>query len=175
MAVYEEQEAQQRGVANTRPAPSPDLHQSELSVFQPAAGGEIEVNSSALKSNTPLLVRSSSDSALSPQPKEAGPPLGEEAPGAAAVPAGERQAGADRPQGQHTSNGSLTRTVEILGDDSPLGIHVVPYSSSLSGRSLGLYVRGVEEESRSQKEGLFREDECIVMINHTDLMDKTFS
>ncbi|TNN88795.1 hypothetical protein EYF80_001127 [Liparis tanakae] len=50
MAVYEEQEAQQRGVANSRPAPSPDLHQSELSVFQPVAGGEIEVNSSVLKS-----------------------------------------------------------------------------------------------------------------------------
>ncbi|KAM8855363.1 partitioning defective 3 homolog B-like isoform 2-T2 [Spinachia spinachia] len=175
MAVYDEQEAQQRGVANARPGPSPDLHQSELSVFQPVAGGEIEVNSSVLKSNTPLLVRSSSDSALSPQPKEAGPPLGEEAVGTAAGPAGGRQGGVDRPQGQHTSNGSLTRTVEILGDDSPLGIHVVPYSSSLSGRSLGLYVRGVEEESRSRKEGLFQEDECIVMINNTDLMDKTFS
>ena len=29
---------------------------------------------------------------------------------------------------------SLTRTVEFLGEDSPLGIHVVPYCSSLSGR-----------------------------------------
>uniref|UniRef100_A0A3Q0S8N8 Par-3 family cell polarity regulator beta b n=1 Tax=Amphilophus citrinellus TaxID=61819 RepID=A0A3Q0S8N8_AMPCI len=69
----------------------------------------------------------------------------------------------------------LTRTVEILGEDSPLGIHVVPYCSSLSGRSLGLYIRGVEEESRSRKEGLFQEDECIVKINDTDLLDKTFS
>lgn len=51
MAVYEEQEAQQRGVANTSLAPSPDLYQSELSVFQPITGGEIEVNSSALKSS----------------------------------------------------------------------------------------------------------------------------
>ncbi|XP_068429061.1 partitioning defective 3 homolog B isoform X2 [Clinocottus analis] len=175
MAVYEEQEAQQRGVANSRLAPSPDLYQAELSVFQPVAGGEIEVNSSALKSNTPLLVRSSSDSALSPQPTETRPPLNEEAVGMAASPAVERQAGVDRPQGKHTSAGSLTRTVEILGEDSPLGIHVVPYSSSLSGRSLGLYIRGVEEESRSRKEGLFQEDECIVMINNTDLMDKTFS
>ncbi|XP_068557781.1 partitioning defective 3 homolog B-like [Cebidichthys violaceus] len=175
MAVYEEQEAQQRGVANSRPAPSPDLHQSELSVFQPVAGGEIEVNSSALKSNTPLLVRSSSDSALSPQPTESGASLSEEAVGMAAGPAVERQAGVDRPQGKNTFNGSLTRTVEILGEDSPLGIHVIPYSSSLSGRSLGLYVRGVEEESRSRKEGLFQEEECIVMINGTDLMDKTFS
>lgn len=56
MAVYEEQEAQQRGVANTRSAPSPDLHQSELSVFQPAAEGEIEVNSSVLKSSESLLI-----------------------------------------------------------------------------------------------------------------------
>lgn len=42
-------------------------------------------------------------------------------------------------------------------------------------RSLGLYIRGVEEESRSRKEGLFQEEECIVKINSTDLMDKTFS
>ncbi|KAJ4933003.1 hypothetical protein JOQ06_029841, partial [Pogonophryne albipinna] len=218
MAVYEEQEAQQRGVANTRLAPSPDVYQSELSVFQPIAGGEIEVNSSVLKSNTPLLVRSSSDSALSPQPTDSEPPLSEDTTGMnnlfassrsfgecdwsseAASPAVEKAAGVDRPPSKHTSNdrqtqrGSvkwqvdeentcslhlsaslLTRTVEILGDDSPLGIHVVPYSSSLSGRSLGLFIRGVEEESRSRKEGLFQEDECIVMINNKDLMDKTFS
>ncbi|KAF1382340.1 hypothetical protein PFLUV_G00142750 [Perca fluviatilis] len=177
MAVYEEQEAQQRGVASTRLAPSPD-YQSELSVFQPIAGGEIEVNSSALKSNTPLLVRSSSDSALSPQPTETEHSLNEDTAGMTASPAAaavERPAGVDRPQGKQTFNGSLTRTVELLGEDSPLGIHVVPYSSSLSGRSLGLYIRGVEEESRSRKEGLFQEDECIVMINNTDLMDKTFS
>ncbi|GLD72142.1 partitioning defective 3 homolog B-like protein [Lates japonicus] len=93
----------------------------------------------------------------------------------AAGPAVERPAGVDRAQGKHTFSGGLTRTVEILGDDSPLGIHVVPYCSSLSGRSLGLFIRGVEEESRSRKEGLFQEDECIVKINNTDLMDKTFS
>lgn len=51
MAVYEEQEAQQRGVATSSLTPSPDLYQSELSAFQPIAGGEIEVNSSALKSS----------------------------------------------------------------------------------------------------------------------------
>ncbi|XP_071328819.1 partitioning defective 3 homolog B isoform X11 [Trachinotus anak] len=175
MAVYEEQEAQQRSVANTSLAPSPDLYQSELSAFQPIAGGEIEVNSSALKSNTPLLVRSSSDSALSPPLTEAEPSLSEDTTDMAASAAVERPAGVDRAQGKHTFSGSLTRTVEILGEDSPLGIHVVPYSSSLSGRSLGLYIRGVEEESRSRKEGLFQEDECIVKINNTDLMDKTFS
>uniref|UniRef100_A0A3Q4MSX9 Partitioning defective 3 homolog B-like n=1 Tax=Neolamprologus brichardi TaxID=32507 RepID=A0A3Q4MSX9_NEOBR len=70
---------------------------------------------------------------------------------------------------------TLTRMVEILGEDSPLGIHVVPYCSSLSGRALGLYIRGVEEESRSRKDGLFQEDECIVKINDTNLLDKTFS
>lgn len=42
-------------------------------------------------------------------------------------------------------------------------------------RFLGLYIRGVEEKSRSRKEGLLQEDECIVRINNTDLMDKTFS
>ncbi|XP_030284431.1 partitioning defective 3 homolog B isoform X1 [Sparus aurata] len=175
MAVYEEQEAQQRGVANTSLAPSPDLYQSELSVFQPITGGEIEVNSSALKSNTPLLVRSSSDSALGPQPTETEPSLNEDTAVMAASPAVARPAGVDLTQIKHTFAGSLTRTVEIVGEDSPLGIHVVPYCSSLSGRALGLYIRGVEEESRSRKEGLFQEDECIVMINNTDLMDKTFS
>ncbi|XP_069554997.1 partitioning defective 3 homolog B isoform X2 [Brachyistius frenatus] len=175
MAVYEEQEAQQRGVANTSLSPSPDLYQTELSVFQPITGGEIEVNSSALKSSTPLLVRSSSDSALSPQPTETDPSFNEDTTGMAASCAVERPAGVERAQGKLTFNGSLTRTVEIQGEDSPLGIHVVPYCSSLSGRSLGLFIRGVEEESRSRKEGLFQEDECIVRINNTDLMDKTFS
>lgn len=51
MAVYEEHEAQQRSTANTSLAPSPDHYQSELSVFQPITGGEIEVNSTALKSS----------------------------------------------------------------------------------------------------------------------------
>ncbi|CAN9497934.1 unnamed protein product [Ophioblennius macclurei] len=175
MAVYEEQEAQQRGVANNSQASSPDLYQTELSVFQPITGGEIEVTSSALKSSTPLLVRSSSDSALSPPPTETEPSFNGDNAVTAASPAPEKPTGVERPQGKHIFNGSLTRTVEILGEDSPLGIHVVPYCSSLSGRSLGLYIRGVEEESRSRKEGLFQEDECIVKINNTELMDKTFS
>lgn len=51
MAVYEEQEAQQRSVVDTNLTPCPDLHQVELSVFQPITGGVIEVNSSALKSS----------------------------------------------------------------------------------------------------------------------------
>ncbi|KAM4561503.1 partitioning defective 3 homolog B-like isoform 1-T1 [Fundulus diaphanus] len=175
MAVYEEQEAQQRDAADASLTPSPDLHQAELSVFQPIKGGEIEVNSSALKSNTPLLVRSSSDSALSPQTTETGTSYNENNTVMEASPDVEGPTGMEQAPGKHTFIGSLTRTVEIQGEDSPLGIHVVPYSSSLSGRSLGLYIRGVEEESRSRKEGLFQEDECIVKINNTDLMDKTFS
>lgn len=55
-----------------------------------------------------------------------------------------------------------------------LNINRVSNMSLVSDRSLGLYIRGVEEESRSRKEGLFQEDECIVRINATDLMDKTF-
>ncbi|XP_020775984.2 partitioning defective 3 homolog B isoform X2 [Boleophthalmus pectinirostris] len=171
MAVYEEQEAQ-RTTPDPGVSPSPELYHSELSVFQPITGGEIEVTPFALKSNTPLLVRSSSDSALNPPPTETGPSLPEDpAPMIAspAVPA------SDRSYNKHSFNTGLTRTVEILGEDSPLGIHVVPYCSSLSGRPLGLFIRGIEEDSRSRKEGLFVEDECIVKINTTDLMDKSFS
>ncbi|XP_054908774.1 partitioning defective 3 homolog B-like isoform X2 [Poeciliopsis prolifica] len=175
MAVYEEQEAQQRGVADTSLTPSPDLHQAELSVFQPITGGEIEVNSSALKSNTPLLVRSSSDSALNPQTTETEPSYNEDSTVMAAGAEVEGPRGMERAPVKNTFSGSLTRMVETQGEDNPLGIHVVPYCSSLSGRSLGLYIRGVDEESRSRKEGLFQEDECIVKINNTDLMDKTFS
>ncbi|KAM9709788.1 partitioning defective 3 homolog B-like isoform 2-T3 [Menidia menidia] len=175
MAVYEEQEAQQRDGGNGSLTPSPDHLQAELSVFQPVSGGEIEVNSSALKSSTPLLVRSSSDSALGPQTTETQPPFTEDSTGMAVSPAGERPAAGDCAHTRPPPTTGLTRTVEILGEDSPLGIHVVPYCSSLSGRSLGLYIRGVEEESRSKKEGLFQEDECIVKINNTDLMDKTFN
>uniref|UniRef100_A0A671KPG8 Par-3 family cell polarity regulator beta b n=1 Tax=Sinocyclocheilus anshuiensis TaxID=1608454 RepID=A0A671KPG8_9TELE len=70
---------------------------------------------------------------------------------------------------------SLTKTVEISGEQGPLGIHVVPYCSSLSGRALGLHIRGVEENSRSKREGIFQDDECIIKINDTELMDKSFS
>ncbi|XP_060050053.1 partitioning defective 3 homolog B isoform X2 [Erinaceus europaeus] len=69
----------------------------------------------------------------------------------------------------------MTRTVEISGEGGPLGIHVVPFFSSLSGRILGLFIRGIEENSRSKREGLFQENECIVKINHVDLVDKTFA
>ncbi|KAJ0005943.1 hypothetical protein NQD34_015837, partial [Periophthalmus magnuspinnatus] len=129
MAVYEEQEAQ-RTTPDPGVSPSPELYHSELSVFQPITGGEIEVTSSALKSNTPLLVRSSSDSALNPPSTESGPSLPEDPTPMIAGPA---VPATDRFYNKHAFNTSLTRMVEILGEDSPLGIHVVPYCSSLSG------------------------------------------
>ncbi|XP_072476203.1 partitioning defective 3 homolog B isoform X8 [Notamacropus eugenii] len=69
----------------------------------------------------------------------------------------------------------MTRTVEISGEGGPLGIHVVPFFSSLSGRILGLFIRGIEENSRSKRDGLFHENECIIKINNVDLIDKTFA
>ncbi|GAA6110148.1 partitioning defective 3 homolog B isoform X1 [Tachysurus ichikawai] len=72
-------------------------------------------------------------------------------------------------------NEILTKTVEISGEHGPLGIHVVPYCSSLSGRALGLHIRSVEENSRSKREGIFQDDDCIIKINDTELTDKSFS
>ncbi|KAM4602177.1 par-3 family cell polarity regulator beta a [Polymixia lowei] len=73
------------------------------------------------------------------------------------------------------SYSTLTRTVELSGDQGPLGIHVVPYCSSLSGRTLGLHIKGIEENSRSKRDNIFQEDECIVQINDNVLIDKTFA
>ncbi|KGL72235.1 Partitioning defective 3 B, partial [Tinamus guttatus] len=69
----------------------------------------------------------------------------------------------------------MTKIVEISGEGGPLGIHVVPFISSLSGRMLGLLIRGIEENSRSRRDGLFHENEGIVKINRVDLTDKTFA
>ncbi|XP_067844190.1 partitioning defective 3 homolog B-like isoform X2 [Heptranchias perlo] len=70
--------------------------------------------------------------------------------------------------------GDLTKKVEFSGDGGPLGIHVVPFNSTLSGRFLGLCIRGIEENSRSKRERLFQDNECIVKINDNDLTDRTF-
>ncbi|KAJ8255195.1 hypothetical protein GJAV_G00202090 [Gymnothorax javanicus] len=193
IAVFEEEELQERAAASPGAGsgmgrPSPEPYDAELSAFQPVSGGEIEVNSSALKSNNPLLVRSSSDSALAP-PLETGPPQPEDPSGRAPatgpihVPADQGDAQERyRAEGPSAKRGQiipskLTKTVEIsgAGDQGPLGIHVVPYCSSLSGRSLGLHIRGVEENSRSRREGIFQDDECIVKINDTELLDKSFA
>lgn len=183
IAVYEEQEAQQRGAMSpgngTRTSSSltgqssPEPYDSELACFQPIKGGEIEVNSSALKSSTPLLVRSSSESAL-------GPPQMEDVNGRAMGMHVQTDMDFTAKETVNNKSGSfgvnsLTKTVEISGEQGPLGIHVVPYCSSLSGRALGLHIRGVEENSRSRREGIFQDDECIVKINDAELLDKSFS
>ncbi|XP_008064428.2 partitioning defective 3 homolog B [Carlito syrichta] len=138
-------------------------------------------------SGTPLLVRRSSD----PAP---GPPAGAQ-PGVS-HPGGQSLKPVVPDSTQNLENGEgmngrqtelptspktkdvlsdMTRTVEISGEGGPLGIHVVPFFSSLSGRILGLFIRGIEENSRSKQEGLFQENECIVKINNVDLVDKTFA
>lgn len=181
IAVYEEQEAQQRGAmspgngsgarSSLTGQSSPEPYDSELACFQPIKGGEIEVTSSALKSSTPLLVRSSSDSALGASQME---DMNSRAMGIHVQTDMDFTAElTGNKSGPFTSN--LTKTVEISGEQGPLGIHVVPYCSSLSGRPLGLHIRGVEENSRSKREGIFQDDECIVKINDTELMDKSFS
>ncbi|XP_051558117.1 par-3 family cell polarity regulator beta a isoform X1 [Myxocyprinus asiaticus] len=190
VAVYEETELQQRasvspGGSLTSYRSSPDPSEPELNVLQPYAGSEIEVTSSALKSTTPLSVRSSSDPSLalpldvvSLDPDESSGPRPKGVGHATTVKGGVM----DKPKvdvpnsrsGQdHTS--SLTRMVKISGEGGPLGIKVIPYCSSLSGRTLGLHIRSIEENSRSEREGIFQEDECIVQINDTELIDKSFT
>uniref|UniRef100_A0A2K5VK58 Par-3 family cell polarity regulator beta n=1 Tax=Macaca fascicularis TaxID=9541 RepID=A0A2K5VK58_MACFA len=192
IAVFEEQEPLHKiesPSGNPAERQSPDAFETEvasqLAAFKPI-GGEIEVTPSALKLGTPLLVRRSSD----PVP---GPPADTQ-PGAS-HPGGQslKPVVSDSTQNleeREVMNGvqteltspktkdtlsDMTRTVEISGEGGPLGIHVVPFFSSLSGRILGLFIRGVEENSRSKREGLFHENECIVKINSVDLVDKTFA
>ncbi|TFK13601.1 polycomb protein SCMH1 [Platysternon megacephalum] len=194
IAVYDEQELHTKidstsGSLTDRPSPDPFEMEvaAQLAAFQPI-GGEIEVTPSALKLGTPLLVRRSSDPAL-------GPPAGFH-PGAAyptdnslkSVVAGATQLAFEDGEMDLTGHteqltsqkakftfSDMTRTVEISGEGGPLGIHVVPFFSSLSGRILGLFIRGIEENSRSRRDGLFHENECIVKINNVDLVDKTFA
>ncbi|XP_078536416.1 partitioning defective 3 homolog B [Lissotriton helveticus] len=154
-----------------------------------SAGGEIVVTPSALRLGTPLLVRRSSDPALGPpaaflpgasHPSELSPKppvTGSSLQGSAedgdmdSIWQPEYLA----PQKTPHNNRSLTKTVKIAGEGGPLGIHVVPYYSSLSGRILGLHVRGIEEHSRSMRDGLFHESESIVKINSVDLTDRSFA
>ncbi|XP_036110619.1 partitioning defective 3 homolog B [Molossus molossus] len=192
IAVFDEQEPVHKIESpggNPAGRQSPDAFGTEvaaqLAAFKPV-GGEIEVTPSALKLGTPLLVRRSSD----PAP---GPPA--DAPPTASHPSGQSLKPALLDSTQNLEDGEvmngvqtelltsprtkdalsdMTRTVEISAEGGPLGIHVVPFFSSLSGRILGLFIRGIEENSRSKREGLFHENECIVKINNVDLVDKTF-
>ncbi|XP_062383522.1 par-3 family cell polarity regulator beta a [Sardina pilchardus] len=210
VAVFEELDVQQRAavspggsVASGRSS-SPERPDPEISALMPASGSEIEVTSSALKSNTPLLVRSSSDSALAvpqelevpdprrspdssppPPPPALAPPPPPALVLAPAPATGDSHAAVSQPQSKGGAmermrnpkihHSTMTRTVEFSGDLGPLGIKVVPYCSSLSGRSLGLHVCGLEDSGRAKREGIFQEDECIVQINDTPLMDKSFT
>lgn len=192
IAVFDEQEPLHKIESpggNPAGRQSPDAFETEvaaqLAAFKPV-GGEIEVTPTALKLGTPLLVRRSSD----PAP---GPPA--DAQSTASHPNGQSLKPAIPDSTQNLEDGEvmngvqtelptspkikdalsdMTRTVEISAEGGPLGIHVVPFFSSLSGRILGLFIRGIEENSRSKREGLFQENECIVKINHVDLADKTF-
>ncbi|XP_012788955.2 partitioning defective 3 homolog B isoform X1 [Sorex araneus] len=193
IAVFEEQEPLHKiesPSGNPAGRQSPDAFETEvaaqLAAFKPI-GGEIEVTPSALKLGTPLLVRRSSD----PAP---GPPA--DAQTSTSHPGGQslkpvipdsiqnledREAMNDAQIELLPSAktkiilSDMTRTVEISGEGGPLGIHVVPFFSSLSGRILGLFIRGIEENSRSKRDGLFHENECIIKINNVDLVDKSFA
>ncbi|XP_004407560.1 PREDICTED: partitioning defective 3 homolog B isoform X4 [Odobenus rosmarus divergens] len=193
IAVFDEQEPLHKiesPSGNPAGRQSPDAFETEvaaqLAAFKPT-GGEIEVTPSALKLGTPLLVRRSSDPAPGP-PADAQP--------SASHPSGQSLKPVILDSTQNLEDGEvmngvqtepltspktkdalsdMTRTVEISGEGGPLGIHVVPFFSSLSGRILGLFIRGIEENSRSKREGLFHENECIVKINNVDLVDKTFA
>ncbi|XP_036029222.1 LOW QUALITY PROTEIN: partitioning defective 3 homolog B [Onychomys torridus] len=193
IAVFDEQEPLQKiesPSGNSVDRQSPDAFETEvaaqLAAFKPISGG-IVVTPSALKLGTPLLVRRSSEPAPGPHA---------DAQASAASPSGQSlkpvvpnstQNWENREvvNGEHTellsshrmkdTLSDMTRTVEISGEGDPLGIHVVPFFSSLSGRVLGLFIRGIEENSRCKQKGLFQENECIVKINNVELMDKTFA
>uniref|UniRef100_A0A8C0HGK0 Partitioning defective 3 homolog B n=1 Tax=Buteo japonicus TaxID=224669 RepID=A0A8C0HGK0_9AVES len=190
IAVYDEQETHRKTDGtngNLTDRNSPDSFETEvtaqLAAFQPI-GGEIEVTPSALKLGTPLLVRRSSDPALGP-PADFQPSASHSSDHSLKHVVAENT-GNKKPANRNAcslclcykysnENLEMTKTVEISGEGGPLGIHVVPFFSSLSGRMLGLFIRGIEENSRSRRDGLFHENECIVKINHVDLADKTFA
>ncbi|XP_009580362.1 PREDICTED: partitioning defective 3 homolog B, partial [Fulmarus glacialis] len=184
IAVYDEQETHRKTDGtngNLTDRNSPDSFETEvaaqLAAFQPI-GGEIEVTPSALKLGTPLLVRRSSDPALGPPADfhpSASHPSDHSLKHVLAVGVIEFCEEAYEMCFPVLFFSEMTKTVEISGEGGPLGIHVVPFFSSLSGRMLGLFIRGIEENSRSRRDGLFQENECIVKINHVDLTDKTFA
>ncbi|XP_063788723.1 partitioning defective 3 homolog B isoform X2 [Pseudophryne corroboree] len=162
---------------------SPNPYESEPAAPHPTfrpLRGEIEVTHSALKLGTPLLVRRSSDPSVGPvvdfhpgasHTGEQGARLAVQGPSTE----DQRNVSWQEESPRWQMSSVMTRTVELSGDDGPLGIHVVPFYSSLSGRALGLYIRGVEENSRTKRDGLFQENECIVKINNMELMDRSFT
>ncbi|XP_034353569.1 partitioning defective 3 homolog B [Arvicanthis niloticus] len=193
IAVFDEQEPLQKiesPSGNPVDQQSPEAFETEvaaqLAAFKPI-GGEIIVTPSALKLGTPLLVRRSSDPAPGPhadaQPSAAS--LSGQSLKPVVLDSSQNVENSGVMNGEETGLlmfhktsdelSDMTRAVEISGEGDPLGIHVVPFFSSLSGRILGLFIRGIEENSRCKQEGLFQENECIVKINNVELLDKTFA
>ncbi|XP_027444985.1 partitioning defective 3 homolog B isoform X5 [Zalophus californianus] len=164
IAVFDEQEPLHKiesPSGNPAGRQSPDAFETEvaaqLAAFKPI-GGEIEVTPSALKLGTPLLVRRSSD----PAP---GPPA-------------DAQPSASHPSGQSLKPVILDSTQNLEDGEVMNGVQTEPLTSPKTKdalRILGLFIRGIEENSRSKREGLFHENECIVKINNVDLVDKTFA
>ncbi|XP_072896921.1 partitioning defective 3 homolog B-like [Hemitrygon akajei] len=188
---HEVQRADEVADGNVSDRHSPDTFECELAAqfaaFQPITG-EIEVIPSALKASMPLLVQRSSDPALEPpaqlqqgasQPDDPAnrnlrvKPIVTVANGAPMDNVRTEPLG---PPDKHSEStlSDLTKKVEFSGDGSPLGVHVVPFNSTLSGRFLGLSIRGIEEKNQSRKKNLLQENECIIKINDDDLTDKTF-
>ncbi|XP_061841077.1 par-3 family cell polarity regulator beta a isoform X1 [Nerophis lumbriciformis] len=163
------------GESSAAPSPEPLNYYSHLQLQEPIKG-EIEVNEAVLKSNTPLLVRSSSESALAP-PIETTTPYEDRSTETFKTGINHvLRGGAEQPTKMSVVTFSaLTRTVNLLGDRGPLGIQVVPYCSSLSGRMLGLLIKNIEDNSRTKRENIFQEDESIVQIDGIPLQDKTFA
>uniref|UniRef100_UPI00398F8180 partitioning defective 3 homolog isoform X3 n=1 Tax=Pristiophorus japonicus TaxID=55135 RepID=UPI00398F8180 len=75
--------------------------------------------------------------------------------------------------GQNFSLGDVLKLVEVSNDGGPLGIHVVPFSST-GGRTLGLLVKRLEKGGKAEREKLFHENDCIVKINGGDLRNTRF-
>uniref|UniRef100_A0A670YPX7 Par-3 family cell polarity regulator beta n=1 Tax=Pseudonaja textilis TaxID=8673 RepID=A0A670YPX7_PSETE len=183
IAMYDEQDAFPKSDdtnGSLTEGNSPDAFETDvaaqLAAFQPI-GGEIEVTSSALKLGTPLLVRRSSDPTVG-QPADFVP--GTSHANHYILKSSVSVSNLSGRQIELLTESQINleiylSAIEISGEGGPLGIHVVPYFSSLSGRILGLFIRGIEENSRSKRDGLFYENECIVKINNIQLADKTFA
>ncbi|XP_044525348.1 partitioning defective 3 homolog B [Gracilinanus agilis] len=164
IAVFDEQESINKvesPTGNLTESHSPDSFDTEvanqLAAFKPI-GGEIEVTTSALKLGTPLLVRRSSDPALSP-PADSHP-------------------GASHPSDQNLKpvvpgSPQSLEDGEVMFSGQPELL--TSQNAKHTSRILGLFIRGIEENSRSKRDGLFHENECIIKINNVDLIDKTFA
>uniref|UniRef100_F6Q8U5 Par-3 family cell polarity regulator beta n=1 Tax=Ornithorhynchus anatinus TaxID=9258 RepID=F6Q8U5_ORNAN len=170
---------------NLSDRPSPDALETEvatqLAAFQPI-GGEIEVTPSALKLGTPLLVRRSSDPVPCPPADSLPAAHLNDSNGKPLVPSSAQNLDDEEvvfagqtevvisPKSKYTFS-DLTRTVEISGEGGPLGIHVVPFFSSLSGRILGLFIRGIEETAGLNGMGSYMK-RMYCKINNVELVDK---